>query len=54
MVKNRNTYWNSVFKGKKHTVSVVSARTVQYLCIYALYDMVGMAYACHYQVLSHN
>ena len=51
MVKNRRTFWNSVFKGKKHTVTVVSAHTVQYLRIYALYNMVGMAYAQHYEVL---
>ena len=51
MVKNQKTFWNSVFKGKKHSVTVVSACTVQCLCIYALYNMVGIAYAHHYEVL---
>ena len=51
MVRNQKTFWNSVFKGQNKSVTAVSARTVQCLCIYALYNMVGIAFARHYEVI---
>ena len=51
MVQNRKTFWNSIFKGQNKSVTVVMARTVQYLCIDALYNMVGTAFARHYEVI---
>ena len=51
MVQNRKTFWNSIFKGQNKSVTVVTARTVQYICIYALYNMLGTAFARHYDAI---